>query len=792
MPGHTLHTLGRLELVGPAGPCRVDDPIALPLLVLAALAPGGGIDEDAAMLRLTPELTAAAGRARLSSAVAAVSAAAGAPVVEYAEGRLTLRRDLVTSDVETAAVAESNSVQAGFLVGLTPPSPEFAEWILEVRPRIRAARRATIAGSWLGTPNDRTAALIAVGGLVLLVAVWATRAAPPPGFAPGDAIVLADLDNATGDTLFDRSLTVAAAVGLRQSARFSLLPRARVTSALRRMGRTGPDTVQLTLELAREVAARENSQYALGLRIERAGEGYRLSAILADAVTGQTVRSAESNAETRAGTLNALDRLVEETRAGLGEGRSERRRTRGIPAATTPSLEALRAYAQGSAAWASGQYQIAQELWGRSLDLDTGFAMAMGALGGYFALHHDRPQALRFYTDALQRKPRLTEWEQLHLEERFATLRGLTDSSLAIHRAIVARFPSAASWYNYGADLVRRAKAAEAIAALNHSLEYDSTFVSAHVDLALSLKALGRYDLAVAQYQQAAALDSTALLRGFTIAEYGELLVLLGRFDDADRHFRRILNGPAVRDRPYALRSLGLLNVWRGRLDEAVGLLRQATAVSIQIDDPTAIGALRGRSFEGQTLLMLGDRGSAHRAFDSLMAHVGPKIEPRPLALFARGLLRADRIADARRLTSLARDTLGPDDRHAVDFIEAAVAIAAGRPDSGMRLFAAGAAAPQGQVTGWVRVEGLVGQGKTREARALADSLLEKPDFGNESQLEWLSGLITAADLAAEVGDRKAALAGYQRLIDLWSGGDRSSTLLDRARTQVEALRSAR
>lgn len=797
MPGYTLRTLGRLELVGPNGPCRVADPIALPLLVLTALAPGGGIDEDGAMLRLTPDLTPAAGRARLSSAVAAVAASAGAPVAEYAEGRLTLRRDLVEADVETAAVAQSNSVQAGFLAGMTMPSPEFAEWVTEIRPRIRPARPATVSRSWLGTPSDRTAGLIALGGVILLVSVWATRGTgatrPPPRFNAGDAIVLADLDNATGDSLFDQSLTAAAAVGLRQSARFSLLPRARITSALRRMGRTGVDTVRVTLDLAREVAARENTQYALGLRIERAGEGYRLSAILTDAVSGETVRSAEANAETRAGTLNALDRLVEETRAGLGEGRDERRgRSRGIPAATTPSLEALRSYAQGSAVWASGQYQIARELWERALDLDTGFAMAMGSLGGYFALHGDRARALRFYTDALRRKNRLTEWEQLQLEERLATLRGLTDSSFAIHRVIVARFPSASSWHDYGVDLIRRGKPAEAIEALTTALQFDSSDVNAYLDLALSLKALQRYDLALERYHRAAALDSTALLRGFTIAEYGELLVRLRRFDEAERHFRRILNGPAVRDRPYTLRSLGLLEVWRGRLDQGVGLLRQATAASIRIDDATAIGALRGRSFEGQTLLMLGDRGQASRAFDSLMAHIGPTIEPRALALFARGLLKAGRVADVRRLASLPRDTLGPADRHALDFIAAAVAISEGRPDSGMARLAAGAAAPQPAVTGWLRVEGLAGQRKTREALALADSLLAHPDFGNESQLEWLAGLITAADLAADLGDRKAAVAGYQRLIDLWNGGDSSSALLDRARTQVEALRNQR
>lgn len=793
MARYTLQTSGRLALAGPDGPCRVDDPIALPLLVLAALHAGGGIDDDAAMLLLTPDLTPAAGRGRLAAAVTALSTSAGAPLIEYAEGRLTLRRDLVGADVETSAVTEPDSLHAGFLAGVVPPSPEFGEWVATIRPRIRAAHGPGRSGSWLGTPTNRIGGLIALGGVVLLVAVWATRAAPPPGLTPGGAIVLADLDNATGDRLFDQSLIAAAAVGLAQSARFSVLSRSRVVGALRRMGEERADTVRLSFDLAREVAARENIQYVLGFRIERLGEGYRLSSVLADAGSGQAVRSAEASAETRAGTLTALDRLVDETRAGLGEGRSERRgRSLGLPAATTPSFEALRSYAQGSIAWGSGQYEIAKELWERALDLDTGFAMALGAMGAYYNRHHDRAAAARFYVQALRQKDRLTELERLRLEEGYASLRGETDSMLAINRAIVARFPSAESWYGYGTELMRLGRGREALDALAESLKLDSTYANGHANSANAAKQVGRLDVALEHFNRAASLDSTILLHGFAIAEYGELLVQLGRFDEADAHFRRILDRPGIRDRPYALRSLGLLRVWRGRLDEAVGLLRQATAASIQIDDRTAIGALRGRAYEGLTLLMMGDAQEANRAFDSLMANVRPNAEPLVLALYARALVRANRIADARRLATLPRDTMGRSDRQALQFIAAATAIASGQVDSGMALLAAGAAAPQSAVTNWLRVDGLAGQRKTELALALADSLNATPEFGNESQFEWIWGMVRAADLAAELGHRKAALAGYRRLIDLWRGGDQSSALLDHARKQVEVLGSAR
>jgi len=365
MPRFTLRTLGRLELVGPDGPCRVDDPIGLPLMVLAALAPGGGVDDEAAARRLVPDLPPVDARARLAAALAAVTAGAGAPVAEHAHGRLTLRRDLVAADVETAAVAETNPLQAGFLAGLTPPSPGFAEWVAEVRPRIRAAQPASRPRSWLGTPNDRTAALIALGGVILLLAVWATRAVAPAGLAPGDPIVVAEFENATGDTLLDHSLAVAAALSLRQSGRFVW------------------NRVPASLDRAREAARHSNARFVLGFRIERAGDGFRLSSVLADVRSGTPVRTAATTAGDRARILSALDRLVEETRTGLGERRDERSgRSRRIEDLATPSLEALRAFALGCTAWSAGEPGLAEEQWARARRLDSRFGLAAkGAIG---------------------------------------------------------------------------------------------------------------------------------------------------------------------------------------------------------------------------------------------------------------------------------------------------------------------------------------------------------------------------------------------------------------------------
>ena len=61
--------------------------------------------------------------------------------------------------------------------------------------------------------------------------------------AIGDQIILADLDNATGDTLFDRSLIYAAATGLQQSARLRVYPRSRLPMMYRLMKLDTPVTL---------------------------------------------------------------------------------------------------------------------------------------------------------------------------------------------------------------------------------------------------------------------------------------------------------------------------------------------------------------------------------------------------------------------------------------------------------------------------------------------------------------------------------------------------------------------
>ena len=794
MTQFTLRTLDGLVLEGPNGPLAVADPIALGGVCLVALAPGGSLDESEALLRLTPDLTAVAGRERLAQAIAALTGAAEATLLVPAGGRLTIDPARLTCDVELADDPNGGLERSRFLAGAAlPDSPEFLEWVATVRPRVRLR-----AGVPAPIRKARRPGAIIIGAMaVLAVAAYYTiRPSVPPDFTRGDPLVLADLENTTGDTLFDKSLITAAAIGLRQSPQLSLLPQGRIASAFRRMGLERSDTAVFTLAQAREVAVRERVGYAIGFRLEPVGSGYRLSVQVVNGESGKVAIHSEAAAETKAGTIIALDRLLQDVRAGLGERRDERgARTLPLPAATTTSIEALRSYALGTRAWSGGKYQMAAELWRRALDLDTGFAMAMGSLGGYSYYHQDRTEGQRYYTEALKRTGRLTEWEQLELAHGFASYRERIDSALALGRLIAERYPSATSWYNYGTELLSFGRPAEAITALERVLTLDSAHAPTHINLATASKVLGRRRDALVHYEQAGRIDSLILSRGNVAHEYAGLLATEGRTADADRVYRRMLARPDLADRALGYRGLGFLLVWEGRLDAAVGAFRQAIDAARQQQDRGQVSLVRGHLFEALTLLMIGERADAGRALDRGVENLGPLVSPGFRAILGYGLVRAGKIPEAEKVAAGIHamvDTLNQTDRDAAAWIDAELLAAKGHGDSASALLATAATGRLKGLLGFRRVALLAGAGRIEPARRLADSILATQSFGSEAQFEWLWTLVLSAELEARAGAPDRAAARLGRLIDQWAKGDSTSALLTAARKRVTDLTRSR
>ena len=159
-------------------------------------------------------------------------------------------------------------------------------------------------------------------------------------------MVLSSVVNRTGDTMFDDTLGEALALQLRQSPFLNVVPEQQVQATLRLMGRE-PMT-PITAELGRELCQRAGAKALLGGTIAMLGSSYVLTLNAQDCVDGKVLAEEQAQAPSKETVLQAMGTAVSAFREKLGESlASIQRYDAKIEEATTPSLEALKAYSQG-------------------------------------------------------------------------------------------------------------------------------------------------------------------------------------------------------------------------------------------------------------------------------------------------------------------------------------------------------------------------------------------------------------------------------------------------------------
>ncbi len=166
-----------------------------------------------------------------------------------------------------------------------------------------------------------------------------------------DTIVVADFANSTGDVVFDDTLKQGLAIALEQSPFLNILSGEKVNETLKLMGRS-PDE-RLTPDVAREVCQREGANSTVDGRIASLGSHYVISLDAVDCHTGAEIvaRSTSFEADGEETVLKAFDKATASLRGKLGESAgSVKEFNRPLEDATTPSLDALKFFAQSAAA----------------------------------------------------------------------------------------------------------------------------------------------------------------------------------------------------------------------------------------------------------------------------------------------------------------------------------------------------------------------------------------------------------------------------------------------------------
>jgi serine/threonine protein kinase/tetratricopeptide (TPR) repeat protein len=241
-------------------------------------------------------------------------------------------------------------------------------------PRAAATpRRARTRFARLGT-------MIALAAAVLAV-LAAVRFLPrrTPQLTSKDTIVLADFTNTTGDPVFDETLRQGLAVELQQSPFLSLVSEARIQQLLGLMSR--PPDARLTPDVAREICERMASAAVLTGSIDSLGSEYVIGLRATSCRDGSMLDEEQAQAARKEDVLNALSRIARTFRTRVGESLTTvAQHSTPLEDATTPSLDALKAYSAGVKTSLARGSAAGVPFLKRALEIDPRFAMAHALL----------------------------------------------------------------------------------------------------------------------------------------------------------------------------------------------------------------------------------------------------------------------------------------------------------------------------------------------------------------------------------------------------------------------------
>jgi len=223
-----------------------------------------------------------------------------------------------------------------------------------------------------------------------------------------DTIVLADFANSTGDAVFDETLKTALSLSLRQSPFLNVLSDNQVEATLQMMTRAVG--TKLTAEVARELCQRSGSKAYVAGSIDSLGSEYVLGLKAVNCRTGDMLGLEQVTAASKEKVLDVLGETATKLRGELGESLATVQKF-DVPLvqATTPSLDALKAYSLGEKAFREKGTDAALPYHLRAIELDPNFAMGYLEVGNHYASLGEIGRANEYFTKAFRLREHSSE-----------------------------------------------------------------------------------------------------------------------------------------------------------------------------------------------------------------------------------------------------------------------------------------------------------------------------------------------------------------------------------------------
>jgi len=679
-------------------------------------------------------------------------------------------------------VTQPPSPASGFSPALAPSPSSSAVKVAEVSVAGRKLWKVLVPAAAV-----LLAALIA-GGLY-----WRSHSAAPasnPAVLTGkDTVVLADFDNTTGDAVFDGALKQALAVQLGQSPFINILSDRKVGETLRLMGRQ-PST-RITTDVARELCVRTGSKAIVLGSISNLGGQYVIGVDAVGCSSGDTLAKEQEEAVTKQEVLKALGKAAASLRAKLGESLTSIQKFDVPVEATTPSLEALKAYSMGITTGRTKGDAEAIPFMKRAIELDPNFAMAYVGISVEYANLGRASLAAENAKKAYDLRGRVSEREQYRISAfYFQNVTGEVEKATEAYELWAKSYPS---------DLVPHGNLGALYAALG---QYDKAIAETEATQRLELTIVGYSNLAGAYINVNRLKDAQQTIReaqqknfdGFTLrSNLYSLAFLSGDTAEMERQVAWAAGRPGDEDRMLNIEAD--TQAYHGRLDTARDLARRAADSAVRADAKET--AAQWLAFQGLREAELGNVTAARQAVARALA-LAPGRDVKVLSALA--LVRTGETVQSRTILEALQKS-DPTNTYLKVYwfpvIEASIAMAQQAPDRAIIAlepslpYELGLAPPANYSStiypAYIRGLAYLAQ---RNGPAAAAEFQKFPDHSGIVQ-NFLLGSLARLQLArADVlsGDTAKAKTAYEDFLTLWKDADPEIPILKEAKAEYAKL----
>jgi tetratricopeptide (TPR) repeat protein/tRNA A-37 threonylcarbamoyl transferase component Bud32 len=732
----------------------------------------------------------------------------GAVLYEMATGQLPFRGD------STATIFDAILNRAPVaLVRLNPDVPAELERIIskalekdrnlryqsaaEMRTDLQRLKRDSESGT-VAVPEAlavRFAKLWKVAVPVLLVALliaggfYYRSQQQSKRLTDKDTIVLSDFDNKAGDAVFDDTLKQGLSVQLEQSPFLGLLSADKVNETLKLMGRLSGD--RLTPEVTREVCQRTGSKAMLTGSIAGLGSQYVIGLKAVNCNTGDVLGETQEQAAGKEAVLKALDAAAVNLRSKLGESLSSvQKYTTPVEEATTPSLEALKAYSLGVKAYYASEQAAALPFYKRAVELDPNFAMAYARMAVTYGNLSEGARSDENCRKAYELRGKVSERERFFIEGLYLLTTGELEKGAQTEELWQQTYPRDDVPYRWlGFTYGQLGNLEKELAEARQALRLEPNNVNNYVDVGGTYMALNELEEADMVFKQA---EERKLESGGLLLFRYYLAFLKADGAQMAQLFSSSMGKPGSEE-DLLLAARADTEGWYGKLKNARELTGRALD-SAQRNDANERAAL----YQVASALREVESGTWEQA--RAEAHAALKLAPNRdvRAVAALALARAGDSAGAEKLEAELDKTFPLDtvvQRYWLPTIRAGVALQRKDPNRAIELLKVTSTIELSEPTmilislcpAYLRGEAYLMLRDDSRAAAEFQKFIDHRGLVRNFPWGALARLGLARAYALQ-GDSAKARAAYQDFLTLWKDADPDVPILKEAKTEYAKL----